>query len=268
MKSTCESFPFDTQHCNIKFGSWTHDKATLNIDSTQFDISRYQMNLEWHLEKAESIRTEVDYEGIFYPDITFHLHFQRRSLFHILNLIFPIALITLLTITTFILPSESGERLSVAVTLMLATTVFMLLVAETIPESSESVPLVGVFFMICMVKMFVIIIALCVISRLYNRTKTDAPMGRWTRKYIFERLAYSLGARCKNHPRDSIVYGEDREGENGIALSKECCGEDVQKYTVEEEWRIVASTVDRFLFLFFIAFFVLPAAICSSTDRW
>ena len=72
----------------------------------------FPQNLEWNLVKAEAIRNEVIYNccpDVVYPDITFHVHFQRRSLFYVLNLIFPIALITLLTIVVFILPAESGK---------------------------------------------------------------------------------------------------------------------------------------------------------------
>ena len=99
--------------------------------------------MEWELEKADSVPIKEEFDGIYYPTFVFRFRFHRRSLFYILNLIFPIAIITLLAIATFILPDESGERLSVSVTLMLATTVFMLLVAEKIPESSESVPSVS-----------------------------------------------------------------------------------------------------------------------------
>ena len=78
---------------------------------------------------------------------------------------------TKITLFLSLFNSGSGERLGVAVTLMLAVTVFMLLVAESIPESSDSVPFIGVFFLFCMSCMFCIIVGLCVVSNLYHRTK-------------------------------------------------------------------------------------------------
>ena len=39
-----------------------------------------------------------------------------------------------------------GERVSLAITLLLAMTVFMLVVADIIPATSDVVPLVGIYF--------------------------------------------------------------------------------------------------------------------------
>ena len=44
------------------------------------------------------------------------------------------------------MPPESGERLTLVITNLLALTVFMLLVVEIIPATSETVPLISVYF--------------------------------------------------------------------------------------------------------------------------
>ena len=51
-----------------------------------------------------------------------------------------------LTLLSFYLPPESGERLTLVITNLLALTVFMLLVVEIIPATSETVPLISVYF--------------------------------------------------------------------------------------------------------------------------
>ena len=43
----------------------------------------------------------------------------------------------------FLLPPESGEKVSLAVTLLLAMTVFLLVVMDNIPSTSEVVPQLG-----------------------------------------------------------------------------------------------------------------------------
>ena len=53
---------------------------------------------------------------------------------------------TALTLLSFYLPPESGERLTLVITNLLALTVFMLLVVEIIPATSETVPLISVYF--------------------------------------------------------------------------------------------------------------------------
>ena len=57
-----------------------------------------------------------------------------------------IVLFLALTLLSFYLPPESGERLTLVITNLLALTVFMLLVVEIIPATSETVPLISVYF--------------------------------------------------------------------------------------------------------------------------
>lgn len=47
-----------------------------------------------------------------YIDITFTIHIRRRTLYYGFNLIIPCALISMLTLLTFILPPGEGEKIS------------------------------------------------------------------------------------------------------------------------------------------------------------
>lgn len=77
-----------------------------------------------------------------YPDITFTLKLKRHASFYIFNLLIPCMMISFLAPLGFYLPADSGEKVSLGVTVLLALTVFQLLVAESMPPS-ESVPLIG-----------------------------------------------------------------------------------------------------------------------------
>ena len=46
-----------------------------------------------------------------YYDITFTIHIRRRTLYYGFNLIIPCALISMLTLLTFILPPGEGEKI-------------------------------------------------------------------------------------------------------------------------------------------------------------
>lgn len=52
------------------------------------------------------------FEGTAYPVVTFHLHIRRRSLYYFVNVLIPCVLISMLTVLSFSLPPESGEKLS------------------------------------------------------------------------------------------------------------------------------------------------------------
>ena len=53
---------------------------------------------------------------------------------------------SVLSLLSFFLPSEAGERITLVITNMLALTVFMLIVADILPATSEVVPLISVYF--------------------------------------------------------------------------------------------------------------------------
>ena len=77
--------------------------------------------------------------------MTFTLVIERRTLYYLFNIIFPCLWLALISVMTFWLPPESGEKITLGITVLLAYSVFMLLVAESMPQTSEYVPLIGGF---------------------------------------------------------------------------------------------------------------------------
>ena len=59
------------------------------------------------------------------------------------NIVFPCMMMSTLTVLVFCLPPDSGEKIALGVTVLLAFSVFMLAIAEKMPETSESIPLIG-----------------------------------------------------------------------------------------------------------------------------
>jgi hypothetical protein len=52
-------------------------------------------------------------------------------------------LITFVGFLGFLIPPDSGEKVSMGVTTLLSMTVFLMVVAENMPPNSDSVPLIG-----------------------------------------------------------------------------------------------------------------------------
>eukprot|EP00112_Aurelia_sp_Birch-Aquarium-sp1_P013351 Seg2831.3 transcript_id=Seg2831.3/GoldUCD/mRNA.D3Y31 product="Neuronal acetylcholine receptor subunit alpha-7" protein_id=Seg2831.3/GoldUCD/D3Y31 len=183
----------------MKFGSWTYDGYRLNLlsEAKSADLSTYLPNAEWSLVGIPAEENTKFYQCCKEPflDVTYTVIVKRRSLFYLCNLIFPMTIIGMLTMLAFLLPAESGERISLAITLLLAMTVFMLVVADIIPATSEVIPLVGVFFSAAMVEMVIMIIVLCYVMRLYHKEPEDPPMQWWMRKYVLNWLAYKTKIR-------------------------------------------------------------------------
>ncbi|CAG2062167.1 unnamed protein product, partial [Timema podura] len=87
----------------------------------------------------------------FVPDITFNMTMRRKTLFYTVNLIIPCVGITFLTVLVFYLPSDSGEKVTLCVSILLSLTVFFLLLAEIIPPTSLAVPLLGKYLLFTMI---------------------------------------------------------------------------------------------------------------------
>lgn len=84
---------------------------------------------------------------------------RRRPLFYVFNLILPCFLITTVAFLGFCVPSDSGkikliiiclstdfssgEKVSIGVTTLLSMTVFLMLVTDSMPPNSDSLPLIG-----------------------------------------------------------------------------------------------------------------------------
>ncbi|XP_038567315.1 neuronal acetylcholine receptor subunit alpha-7-like isoform X5 [Micropterus salmoides] len=116
--STCNVdvrwFPFDIQRCELKFGSWTFDGWLLDIQMKEADVSGYMPNGEWDLVEVPGGRHEVFYDCCAepYPDVTFVVTLRRRTLFYALNLLIPCVLLSSMTLLVFLLPANSGEKIS------------------------------------------------------------------------------------------------------------------------------------------------------------
>merc|ERR1711944_395380 len=76
---------------------------------------------------------------------------RRKTLFYTVNLIIPCVGISFLTVLVFYLPSDSGEKVTLCISILLSLTVFFLLLAEIIPPTSLAVPLLGKYLLFTMI---------------------------------------------------------------------------------------------------------------------
>ena len=196
-KINVEYFPFDAQNCTMKFGSWTYDGNRVDVvkENDTADLQKYIESGEWKLVSAPVRKNTLKYFCCPepYPDITFDFIIHRRSLFYLTNLILPLVFISCLIIFVFTLPPESGERISLTITLLLSMMVFMLLITEQIPATSDVVPLVAKFYMAVMLEMALALVITCYVIRCYHSHTNEVP--QWMRKILVKKLANFFGLK-------------------------------------------------------------------------
>ena len=78
------------------------------------------------------------------------LSIGRKPMFFLLFSFVPCMIIGLLILVSFFIPAESGERIGLCATILLAVSVYLLVVTEQLPEQSDTMPLIGIYFIVIM----------------------------------------------------------------------------------------------------------------------
>ena len=114
--------------------------------------SRYNLEYLTSLDAAGASRdsdvTSFSTSFVTYPDVTFTIHMSRRSLFYVVNLIFPCLLIYAVSFLGFFLPTDSGDKVNLEITVLLALVVFLLIAGETLPPTPDAIPALGLIVLL------------------------------------------------------------------------------------------------------------------------
>ncbi|XP_056138760.1 neuronal acetylcholine receptor subunit alpha-10a, partial [Lampris incognitus] len=257
-KSSCKVdvsfFPFDAQQCRFTYGSWTYNGNQLDIlnamDSA--DLADLVENVEWEVLGMPAKRNVILYGCCAdpYPDVTYTLKLKRRASFYVFNLLIPCVMISFLAPLGFYLPADSGEKVSLGVTVMLALTVFQLLVAEIMPPS-ENVPLIGKYYIATMTMITASTALTIFIMNIHHCGPDAKPVPKWVKKVILQYLArmcfvYEVGENCmspqpeKQEPPPSVkttnctLNGQVGPGREEYVLEVERGKEGVTRMISEE----------------------------------
>ncbi|XP_028399211.1 acetylcholine receptor subunit alpha-type acr-16-like isoform X2 [Dendronephthya gigantea] len=208
-KIDVRNFPFDQQACVVKLGSWTYDGTRLDItpEAPTADLGSFKASAEWCVMEFPVKKNVLFYACCEEPyvDLTYTLRIERKPLSYVFNLILPCICITILTVLSFCLPPESGERVSLSITIILAMTVFMFIVADKVPPNSDSIPLLGIFYFACMVEETLGLIAVCYTLNLYYTDPHWYKMSPWVRWLIADWAKKLLGIKVNLPRRKSTV---------------------------------------------------------------
>ncbi|XP_045469462.1 acetylcholine receptor subunit alpha-like isoform X2 [Harmonia axyridis] len=226
-KSSCEIdveyFPFDEQTCVLKFGSWTYDgfkvdlrhmdeKAGSNIVEVGVDLSEFYMSVEWDILEVPAVRNEKFYTCCDEPylDITFNITMRRKTLFYTVNIIIPCMGISFLTVLTFYLPSDSGEKVTLSISILISLHVFFLLVVEIIPPTSLVVPLLGKYLIFAMILVSISICVTVVVLNVHFRSPQTHKMSPWVKRVFIHILPRLLVMKRPQYVFETNRYVTNR----------------------------------------------------------
>ncbi|OWA51486.1 Neuronal acetylcholine receptor subunit beta-3 [Hypsibius exemplaris] len=310
MRSTCkvniEYFPFDTQECEMKFGSWVYNGFQVDVvaRTDRVDLSDYVKNGEWELQSVVVERRVTYYASCCpepFPDLTFRLVIRRKVLYYAYSTLLPCIMMSALTVLVFVLPPDSGEKIALGITVILAFSVIMLSIIEKLPETSDSIPLIGSYLNTVMSLAAISVMMTVAVINIDWRQPEKHPMPDWVKRLILGKLAYMLCVRTDYNPRSrvsahhepppsDICYSEDMYGSPWMThrswlargsgnshgsparsqrsfrrheeeVSSTKRSQEEELLPVRTEWRQVAQVMDRCLFWLFSAATVVATVV-------
>ncbi|CAG0923505.1 unnamed protein product, partial [Notodromas monacha] len=176
-ESVCDTlnvkdFPFDMQVCSMVFAPWTMDisVARLRAMSATGVLDVYTPLGEFKMiSLISSERTAYDpcCPGTMFDNVEYVIRIQRRPTFFIVNYIFPSVLINAIGVMVFLVPCESGEKVTLGISAMLSMMVFLMSMTTTLPPATVT-PLLSVYYCACVTLVTVEVVFSIVILDVYH----------------------------------------------------------------------------------------------------
>ena len=112
----------------------------------QMSTHEFQENGEWEVggsTAAWNVTVLACCPSNGYSHVVFTLALRRRYKFYLMNIVLPCLMLSALILVGFLLPPDAGEKISLGISVLLAFTVFLLMIADSIPRTSLAIPLIG-----------------------------------------------------------------------------------------------------------------------------
>uniref|UniRef100_A0A5K3FBT6 Neur_chan_LBD domain-containing protein n=1 Tax=Mesocestoides corti TaxID=53468 RepID=A0A5K3FBT6_MESCO len=221
-KSACQVeityFPFDTQICNLEFGSWTYDRTQMELDwwvttsspipNPYVDFVDYVPSNEWrtdgeterdivHTNRTKQIkaykryqeRNQTDGDVVTtkqYTVLCYRVRLHRNPSFYIFILVVPCILLSSLTIVVFWLPPESPAKMMLGMNIFVTFFLLLLVLAGQTPNAVKEFPLIGAYFCLNMIMITLSTFLATLVIHFHYRGARNGPLPAIIHRIIIE----------------------------------------------------------------------------------
>ncbi|KAL3883545.1 hypothetical protein ACJMK2_029828 [Sinanodonta woodiana] len=288
-------FPFDTQTCHIKLGSWTYDGNRIKLShfqvNTTLDMSDFTLNKEWDVVET-STKINTKYYSCCpepYEHMQCTLVLKRNPTYYRHMFLLPAVLLALIVPFQFVLPPNSKERLTLGALLLVGILLLIVMLQDFLPEAHPNLPALALYYCLSMLWISLSIISTIWVINVHERGPRRKKVPEIIRLIFLKTLkkmvclgdtiyypleeSETISLRGLDKPViniDTASKSSDQTKQYSSKLERDV--EEILRYlhslvvrsTADEarneiysEWSQVALVIDRLLcFFFFVTFLV------------
>ena len=134
------NFPFDRQYCSILLQSTIYDSSQLKLRSLYNVVRLYNyIHTEWEISHAtiEELELYNAHHRRNFSTLKIDIELVRFSRFYMLKIILPFFIIASLAVFSFCLPTDSGEKIALTVSVLLSLTFYLQLISDYVPKTER-----------------------------------------------------------------------------------------------------------------------------------
>ena len=164
-------FPFDEQQCILVFAAWGISTSFLSLSSLkdQAELVYFSPHSDWKLLEYSTESEDIGDGTLF----SLNIRIKRRALYYGVMVCAPTVLFALLNPLVFLLPVESGERVSLAMTILLSYAIFLTLVSSSIPASSNPMCALLIVMIVIIAVSGIIVFGVIITVKYFNEEDVD-----------------------------------------------------------------------------------------------
>ncbi|XP_067660463.1 acetylcholine receptor subunit beta-type acr-2-like [Haliotis asinina] len=177
-------YPFDKHQCNIILSSvYDFSFQSCRVYSNPF-ATYTGKSVEWKVDDKVSRISRVPNAFGMKNVAKIRLNLSREYTFYLLTVITPVSLLSVMNACAFLLPAESGEKISYLISILVTYAVFLNFVIEVLPKSGIPSRLAIYLLLMFCQSCAAILTTLCLLNlyqgaddRMHSSTETT-PVGR------------------------------------------------------------------------------------------
>ncbi|XP_046573393.1 neuronal acetylcholine receptor subunit alpha-6-like [Haliotis rubra] len=236
------NFPLDEQECSYMTFEWGSDLKEVDLKPTKNYIGLYlfNSNSQWDIVNSSSQKVVYHINDTPFSFVYFNMTLKRKPSLGILTTVLPVLVLGLANVVVFLIPVESGEKVSFAITMLLSFTVSLSFVTGLLPQNADSIPVFTMFIVGLFIMSSIYVFLTIWIVQVFHRDTAIRPVPTW------------MGRMTKSWERCIC-------GTPAVVIQETSTQERVSKETSDPSsitWMQVSRMADRIFLYFFLMLFI------------